>query len=156
MAIVDKLVIDASVLVAWFIPETQQQGSIARATIARFAEGAVELYAPAIMPVEVAAALVKATRRDGRKFTQKMAREALDQAEKIAFVIEGYPGTGREMMENAFRCSAAPTMACTSIWRNGWAVQWPRWIVACVKAASTPRLGSLRMISARACRAAPG
>lgn len=103
MVIVDKLVIDASVLVAWFIPETLQQGSIARAAITRFAEGAVELYAPAIMPVEVAGALVRATRRDGRKFTQKMAREALDRAEKIALVVEGYPGTTREMMENAFR-----------------------------------------------------
>ena len=103
MATIDKLVIDASVLVAWFIPETQEQGSIARATITRFAAGAVELYAPAIMPAEVAAALVKATRQAGRKFTQKMAREALDHAEKIAFVLEGYPGTAREMMENAFR-----------------------------------------------------
>ena len=55
------------------------------------------------MLVEVAGALVKATRRDGRKFTQKMARDALDQAEKIAFVVEGYPGTGLDMMENAFR-----------------------------------------------------
>ena len=103
MVIVDKLVIDASVLVAWFIPETLQQGSIARAAITRFAEGAVELYAPAIMPVKVAGALVRATRRDGRKFTRKMAREALDRAEKIALVVEGYPGITREMMENAFR-----------------------------------------------------
>ena len=87
MAIADKLVVDASILVAWFLPDAPQQGAIARATIARIAEGTVELDAPAIMLVEVAGALVKATRRDGRKFTQKMARDALDQAEKIAFVV---------------------------------------------------------------------
>ncbi|MHA1593438.1 MAG: type II toxin-antitoxin system VapC family toxin [Candidatus Baldrarchaeia archaeon] len=74
-----KAVVDASVVVKWFIPE--DYSDIAFEILERYKNGTLELYAPDLFRLEVASALRKYTLR--KIIDQKIALESLDTLKEI-------------------------------------------------------------------------
>ena len=72
-----EAVIDASVVLAWFLPDTAKRHTFASAILDRLMAGTLEVWAPPIFVHEVAKGLVMGERRGN------LAAADLDQAQRL-------------------------------------------------------------------------
>jgi len=94
------VVLDASVALAWWLPETPEAKDYARRVLVATDDGAV-FHGPHVFESEVAAGLLRAMR--GRRIDLDTMGSALDRLEAIEVVIHHYPYTSRALIEIAVK-----------------------------------------------------
>src|SRR5438105_8913677 len=92
------LVVDASMVVAWFI--VGQATALTRKALAR--AGGEILYAPPLVQIELASALVRLAHR--RKITPAAISDILAAFEALDLVIDKTPPTARTIASTCQRC----------------------------------------------------
>jgi predicted nucleic acid-binding protein len=95
-----ELVLDASVLLACWLPETAESRAYAEAVL-RDDRGGYTFHAPLVFEVEVAAGLMRAMR--ARRITLETMHAALDVIEAVGVVVHSYPYTSRALIDIAGR-----------------------------------------------------
>jgi predicted nucleic acid-binding protein len=92
------VVLDASVLLAWWLPEVEDARLYAQKVAQAGRVGAV-FHAPHVLEVEVAAGLLRAMR--ARKISLDTLNSALDEIESVGVVVHHYPYSSRRLVDIA-------------------------------------------------------
>lgn len=98
MAVTD-VVLDASVLLACWLPETAEARAYADAALSE--EQAFTFHAPLVFEAEVAAGLMRAMR--AKRITLEAMQLALERIERVGVVVHTYPYTSRVLIDLAGR-----------------------------------------------------
>lgn len=95
-----EVVLDASVLLAWSLPEVAEAKAYA-AAVARAGREGVVFHAPHVFEAEVAAGLLRAMR--SRRIDLDTVNAALAEMESVGVVVHHYPYTSRHLIDIAIR-----------------------------------------------------
>ena len=94
------IVLDASVALAWWLPETEENRRYALAVTQARLEGGV-FHAPFIFETEIAAGLLRALR--ARRIDLERLQSALQEIEEVDVAIHHYPVVARGVIDAAIR-----------------------------------------------------
>lgn len=107
-----KLVIDSSVAFKWVVPEVDSD--VALRLRDEFLNGAHELIAPSIFPIELAHALTRAERQ--ARVNHSQALQLLTDVLQLGLACTNRSPCCRARWNCLPRCELESTTACTSHW----------------------------------------
>jgi predicted nucleic acid-binding protein len=95
------VVLDASVLLACWLPDDPDRRAYAEVVATAGSSGQYVFHAPLVFEVEVAAGLMRAMR--AKRITLEAMQVALERIEQVGVVVHTYPYTSRVLIDLAGR-----------------------------------------------------